>query len=119
MAAAPVRFLGAAAWPLTIWASLTRFEEHPADNYVERTSPIVASAIAFWVCAALLAFTLSMSGDSFVTLAEAGGLDEATMRLSPPRWTSAAMPVLTLFLVGIYIIGWWLFAARDEEFPAA
>lgn len=118
MAAAPVRFLGAAAWPLTIWASLTRLEEHPADNYVERTSPIVASAIAFWVCAALLGFTLSMSGGPIVTLAEAGGIEEATMQLAP-RWTSVATPVLLLFLVGIYIVGCWLFAARDEEFPAA
>src|SRR5688572_29140424 len=62
MAAAPIRLLGAAAWPLTVWSSLARLEEHPIDDYVERTSPIVASAVAFWLCAALLVFAMSMSG---------------------------------------------------------
>lgn len=115
MAAAPIRFLGAAAWPLTIWASLTRLGEHPADDYVERTSPIVASAIAFWVCAALLVYTLSMSGGPVVMLGD-GDADAATLRLTP-RWTGVAAPVLLLFLAGIYIVGCWLFAARDEQFP--
>jgi hypothetical protein len=50
MAAAPLRFIGAVAWPLTIWTSLTKLENHPADDYVERTSPIVATAVAFWLC---------------------------------------------------------------------
>ena len=50
MAAAPVRFINAAAWPLTIWTSLSHFDDHPADDYVERTSPIVATAVAFWLC---------------------------------------------------------------------
>ena len=50
MAAAPVRFLNAAAWPLTIWTSLSHLDDHPADDYVERTSPIVATAVAFWLC---------------------------------------------------------------------
>lgn len=33
MAAAPVRFINAAAWPLTIWTSLTHLDDHPADDY--------------------------------------------------------------------------------------
>ncbi len=117
MAATPIRFLGAAAWPLTIWASLTHIGDHPADDYVERTSPIVASAIAFWLCLALLVFTLIMSGGPVVTLGD-GGAVEATLRLAP-RWTGVATPVLAMFLGVIYIAGCWLFAARDEEFPRA
>lgn len=116
MAAAPIRLLGAAAWPLTVWSSLTRLEEHPADDYVERTSPIVASAIAFWVCVALLVFTLSMSGGPIVTMMGEGGAEQAAMRLVP-RWTGVAAPVLVLFLAAIYIIGAWLFNKREEEFP--
>ena len=115
MAAAPIRVLGAAAWPLTIWSSLTRLEDHPVDDYVERTSPIVASAIAFWVCVALLAFTLSMSGGPTITLGDVG-VDEANLRLVP-RWPAVATPVLLLFLGAIYIVGCWLFNAREEEFP--
>lgn len=115
MAAAPIRLLGAAAWPLTVWSSLARLEEHPADDYVERTSPIVASAIAFWVCAALLVFTMSMSGGPIVMMGE-GGAEQAAMRLVP-RWTGVAAPVLVLFLAAIYVIGCWLFYKREEEFP--
>jgi hypothetical protein len=48
MAAATLRFLSAAAWPLTIWISVTHFEEQTADDFVERTSPIVATAVAIW-----------------------------------------------------------------------
>ena len=44
-----VRFAHAALWPLTIWTSLSHLDEHAADDYVERTSPIVGTAIAFWI----------------------------------------------------------------------
>jgi hypothetical protein len=118
MQAAPLRFLGAVLWPISIWTSLTHLEEHPADDYVERTSPIVASAIAFWLCAALLIITLSMSGGPIITLLGDSGAEEATLQVAP-RWTSVATPVLVLFLGAIYVIGWWLYAARDEEFPRA
>jgi len=115
MAAAPVRFLGAAAWPLTIWASLTHLEEHPADDYVERTSPIVASAIAFWLCVLLLLFTLGMSGGPIITLGD-GEASETSLRLAP-RWTDVAAPVLLLFLAALYIVGFWLFSEREAQFP--
>jgi hypothetical protein len=112
MAAAPVRFLSAAAWPLTIWSSLTHLEEHSADDYVERTSPIVATAVAFWVCAAALVFIAYVSG-SFSVLDDGGG-DAVTMA---PRWAGAASGVLWFFLPVIYLVGLWLFTSRDEAFP--
>ena len=37
MQATPQRYLNAALWPLTVWPSLLRFEDHAADDYVERT----------------------------------------------------------------------------------
>jgi hypothetical protein len=113
MAAAPVRFLSAALWPLTIWSSLTHFEEHSADDYVERTSPIVATAIAFWVCAAALVFVTYISGGLNV-LNDGSEGDAFAMA---PRWAGALSGVLWFFLPVIYFIGFWLFTARDEAFP--
>lgn len=112
MAAAPVRFLNAAAWPLTIWTSLTHLEEHPADDYVERTSPIVATAIAFWIClAALVVFAnpaLSSIGGS-----AAGESAVAFIRRAP----GAVVDVLWFFTPLLYVVGFWMFTARDEAFP--
>ncbi len=113
MAAAPVRFLSAAAWPLTIWSSLMRLEDHSADDYVERTSPIVATAVAFWVCAAALMFIAYVSG-SFNVLSDGGGGEAVNL---VPRWAGAASGVLWFFLPVIYLIGLWLFTSRDEAFP--
>lgn len=111
MKAAPVRFLVAAAWPLTIWTSLTHLEEHPADDYVERTSPIVATAIAFWIGVVLLAITLAMQGGGPLV-----GVGEEAVRLAP-RWTAVASGVLWFFLPLVYAVGFWLFTSRDEAFP--
>jgi hypothetical protein len=113
MAAAPIRFLGAALWPVTVWSSLGRLEEHPADDYVERTSPIIATAVAFWICALALIFVAYVSGGLNVL---ADGVDGDTVTMAP-RWASAASGVLWFFLPVIYIIGLWLFTSRDEAFP--
>lgn len=110
MRAAPVRFLNAAAWPLTIWSSLTHFEDHAADDYVERTSPIVATAIAFWVCAAALLAVVLLSG-GFNVLADDGVVSLA------PRWAGTISGVLWFFLPALYVVGLWLFTARDEAYP--
>ncbi|MBL8544971.1 MAG: hypothetical protein JNL81_00820 [Hyphomonadaceae bacterium] len=113
MAAAPVRFINAAAWPLTIWTSLFHFEKHPADDYVERTTPIVATAIAFWVCAiGLLVFA------NPVVTSIGGSIDgaEAMVQLVR-RMPGAIVGVLWYFVPALYIIGFWLFATREEAFP--
>jgi hypothetical protein len=114
MRAAPLRFLNAAFWPLTIWFSLTHLEEHPADDYVERTSPIVATAIAFWICLAALVVLASPS----VAAIGGGLLGEgedavAFVRRAP----GAVVDVLWFFLPALYVVGFWLFTARDEAFP--
>lgn len=113
MAAAPVRFLNAAAWPLTIWTSLTHLEEHPADDYVERTSPIVATAVAFWVC--LIA--LIVLANPAVT-AIGGALDDGEGIVTLIRRTPGSIvDVLWFITPSLYVIGLWLFASRDEAFP--
>lgn len=114
MQSAPIRFLNAALWPLTIWPSLTHFEEHAADDYVERTSPIIATAIAFWIsAAALIALTWIAAGRA-VTIGD--GAHTWAVRATPV-WTGAIVDVLWLFTPAIYAIGFWLFTARDEAFP--
>lgn len=41
-----------ALWPVSVWMSFAHFPKHDADDYVEQTSPIMATAIAFWILAA-------------------------------------------------------------------
>lgn len=114
MQAAPVRFLNAALWPLTIWASLTHFEEHAADDYVERTSPIVATAVAFWICVGLLIAVTVINGGSMVTFGDEA--DAVAARLTP-RWAEVSQGVLWFFTPAVYLVGLWLYAARDEAYP--
>jgi len=113
MASLPMRFLSAAAWPLTIWTSLTNFGNHPADDYVERTFPIVATAVAFWLCVAGLIY-FSTSGASGVTIGMEEG--EAAVRLSR-RGAGVFTGIMMLFAPLLYLTGFWLFNAREERFP--
>lgn len=112
MAAAPSRFLGAAVWPLTIWTSLSQFRDHPADDFVERTFPIVATAIAFWLCVIALIY-LNSSGASGVSVGMEEG--EAAVRLSR-RGVGVLAGVLALAAPVLYVTGFWLFHAREERY---
>lgn len=112
MQATPMRYLNAALWPLTVWPSLLRFEDHAADDYVERTFPIVATAVAFWVCIGLLVFTLMQGGMLNVSLANELGVASRYT----PGWVSSVSGVLWFFLPAIYVIGLWLYAARSEHY---
>ncbi|MGE0742535.1 MAG: hypothetical protein AB7O98_14430 [Hyphomonadaceae bacterium] len=114
MQAAPVRFLNAALWPATIWLSLSNLEEHPADDYVERTSPIVATAVAFWIGAIALAV---LAVPSVVTIG-GGFMDEDVGAIELVRRAPGViLDVLWFFVPVIYIAGFWLYASRDEAFP--
>ena len=113
MAAAPVRFLNAAAWPLTIWTSLSHLEDHSADDYVERTSPIVASAVAFWLCFVALIVLANP-----VITAVGGSVDDGSALVTFVRRTPGAIVgVLWLVTPVLYVAGLWMFTARDEAFP--
>lgn len=113
MEAAPLRFMNAAAWPLTIWTSLTHLDEHPADDYVERTTPIVATAVAFWIGAIALLILANP-----VVTAIGGSVDgaEAVVQMVR-RVPGSIVGVLWYFVPILYIIGFWLFTARQEVFP--
>lgn len=109
MQATPLRLLNAMFWPITIWASLKNLDDHPADDYVERTSPIVATAIAFWVCV-LAAFAMQAWSSGVVVVAESG---EMFRRARESEMTG----VMWFFLPVIYLVGFWLYTLRDEAFP--
>lgn len=112
MRAAPLRFINAALWPLTIWMSLTHLEEHPADDYVERTSPIVATAVAFWVCLAAL---IVLATPAVSTIG--GGFDDGELFIARiSRVPDAIVNALTFFTPVLYIAGFWLFTTREEAF---
>lgn len=108
-----MRFLNAALWPLTIWASLARLEEHSTDDYVERTSPIVATAVAFWVCLAALIVFATPHVMSVGGLFEDGESVTGLVRRQP----GMIVDVLWFFTPVLYIAGLWLHTARDEAFP--
>jgi hypothetical protein len=113
MQASPMRLLNIVLWPLTIWPSVFNLEKHPADNYAERTFPLIATAIGFWICVALLMMTLTQG--SLAAFTGDGG-DTVSARLSP-GWAEDVSVVLWFFLPSLYIIGVWLFAKREEAFP--
>lgn len=115
MAAAPVRFINAAAWPLTIWASLSHLEEHPADDYVERTSPIVATAVAFWLCFIALIVLANPAVMAVGGLADDGSELVTFVRRTP----GAIVDVLWIVTPMLYAVGFWMFTSRDEAFPRA
>lgn len=113
MRAAPLRFLNAALWPLTIWASLTRLDDHPADDYVERTSPIVAAAVAFWLCVVALIVLLTPAATTMGAVVGADEFVATYVRRAP----EAATNVAVFFAPVLYVIGLWLFSTRDEAYP--
>jgi uncharacterized membrane protein len=113
MQAAPVRFLTAALWPVSIWTSLTHLEEHPADDYVERTSPIVATAIAFWLCVVAVLLFATPSVHMVTAALDSGEQTAAWVSRAP----GVVADVLWFFLPVLYVIGFWLFTTRDAAFP--
>jgi hypothetical protein len=104
--------MNAALWPLTIWTSLTHLEEHPADDYVERTTPIVATAVGFWVCLAAL-IVLANPPLQHAAFSIDG---DAPMLVWFKRVPVEALSALWFFVPALYVIGLWLFSTRDEAY---
>src|SRR5262249_11114023 len=116
MQAAPIRFLNAALWPVSVWTSFAHLDEHPADDYVERTSPIVATAIGFWVCAAAYAALWWLNRDGGLATVQTDSGVQVVRLFDTHR--QDAESVLALFLPFIYVVGLWMFTARAEKFRA-
>jgi hypothetical protein len=108
----PTGLFAAVFWPITVWTSVSNFEKHSADDYVERTSPIAGTAIAFWLCVAALIVVTFVIGGGF----NIGGDDgQAALRIT--RATPEVTGVLWFFLPIIYIAGFWMMQSRTEEYP--
>lgn len=114
MQATPMRLMATALWPLSVWPSIFNMDKHPADDYAERTFPLLATAVAFWVCVGLLVYVALQTG-TLVSIGDEDGL--AIQARMTPRWVDGVSGVLWFFLPALYIIGLWLYAARDEAFP--
>jgi hypothetical protein len=110
MQATPLRLMNAVFWPLTIWTSLGHFDDHAADDYVERTSPIVATAVALWI-GAILAVAVQLWSAGVIVVGDDGG--EIIRRFR----NSDMNGVMLFFLPVIYLIGFWLYSTRDEAYP--
>lgn len=93
MPRAPMRFAAAALWPVSIWFSLNHLDEHAADDYVERSSPIIAAAIGFWIVVAIIAGLWFGNG------------------------LKRIFDVMLFFLPLLYAVGFWLYTARAERYP--
>ena len=109
-----ISFLYAAFWPITVWPSLARLKKHASDDFIGRSSPIIAFAIAFWACVAgLVLLYLSLQSRMLTVTAE--GID-VHLLFTHQGWQSA-YHVALLFTPLIYAIGFWLFTMREAIFP--
>ncbi|MGE0828414.1 MAG: hypothetical protein AB7O04_03570 [Hyphomonadaceae bacterium] len=86
------KWLGRVFWPASVWMSFAHFNEHPADDYVERTAPIVAMAIAFWILVGALAAIWFSNG------------------------SARMFQVMLFFLPVLYLIGFGTYLSREERF---
>lgn len=114
MRATPQRLMATALWPLTLWPSVLNMDKHPADDYAERTFPLIATAVAFWICVGFLLYLLMQTG-TLISIDDGEGMYMQARLI--PRWIDSFAGVLWFFLPALYIIGLWLYAARDEAFP--
>ncbi len=91
-------------WPISVLPSFQHIPKHSADDYVGRTSPLLGTAFAFWLCAIGVVLIWGIANDIFLGDMAWRGID-------------TALGVLTLFLLVIYVAGFWMFANREEDYP--
>src|SRR5262249_11876912 len=99
-----VKLFQSVFWFISCLPSLGHFKDHAADDYVGRTSPLLGTTFAFWVCAvALIVLVLMASG--------------ALLQQFAWRGMDTAVDVAALFLVVLYIAGFWMFWNREGDYP--
>ena len=105
MAQQPVnKWIQAIFWPISVLPSFQHIPKHSADDYVGRTSPILGTAFAFWICALGAIVLWLMTSGIF---------------LADLLWRGAdtAFSVVLLFVGVLYIAGFWMFANREDDYP--
>lgn len=100
----PNKLLQSIFWPISCLPSFGHIPKHSADDYVGRTSPLLGTAFAFWIFgASTLALWLASNGIIFGRLTWRGA--------------DTALGVLTLFVLVLYVAGFWQFANREDDYP--
>ena len=91
-------------WPISCLPSFGHIPKHSADDYVGRTSPLLATAFAFWICAIVVVVLLLITNG---------------IALGDLNWRGAPtiLGVLELFLLVIYASGFYMFANREDDYP--
>ena len=105
-------FLQSVFWPIAVWPSFGRIAEHSNDDYVERTTPIIGTAIGFWACVAgLLLAQLATTSRAI----QVDGIVFNSLR----SWAGAdtIFAVLFFFLPLLYVAGFWMFGEREQKYP--
>lgn len=91
-------------WPISCLPSFGHIPKHSADDYVGRTSPLLGTAFAFWICAAgAIALWMMTQGIVFEHVSR--------------RAADTGFGVITLILIVLYLVGFWLFANREDDYP--
>lgn len=105
-------------WPIALWPSFGHMKNHAADDYVGRTSPLMGTAIGFWVCAvALLLLWVTTKTGILVTVDAGSAGAESGNATFISRATTVGTGVLMFFLPLLYIIGFWMFSSREDKYP--
>ena len=90
-------------WFISVLPSFQHIPNHSADDYVGRTSPLLATTFGFWIA---LAATLVLMLISNGTLAQFSW-----------RGIGTALTVGEVFVGVLYVAGFWQFFSREEVYP--
>ena len=115
MAREPNKLLQSIFWPVSVWPSFQHMKHHAADDYVERTTPILGTAAGFWLCAVALAVLYLITYAGVPTRLDVDGVSQAA-RVTW-RGGEQAVGVLLFFLPILYAVGFWMFFSREEDYP--
>ena len=113
MSTTPSKLVQSVFWPISVWPSFTHVEEHPADDYVEQTTPILGTAVGFWACMIGLIAIWVLNLPILTNLEIEGVQMIARMTHS----AGAVEQVLVLFLLVLYATGFWMFYNREGKYP--
>jgi hypothetical protein len=90
-------------WFISALPSFQHIPKHAADDYVGRTSPLLGTLFAFWIVAI----------GTVVLLLISNGV------ISGWYWDGigTALNVALVFVLVLYIAGFWQFASREDVYP--
>ena len=104
MAGQPVnKWVQSAFWFLSVLPSFGHIPKHSADDYVGQTSPLLGTCFAFWAAAI---------GTIVLYLISSGVLAQWSW-----RGIETVLMVAAGFTVLLYIVGFFQFFTREEQYP--